>query len=251
MRQASPAQPQTFVQENPPTAALTAQPEPARVATPAPAKSANAFSALLDLLGNPAMQKQTLMSAKVRLDGQYSVFSKSLNLPPEQVEQFKNLIIEKQMVGFDSMVVARQNGIEPGSDPQAFFRVVGESQQAVDAQIATLLGAEGFGRFLQYQETIPARNTSSLLEQALSYTAAPLTHDQTNRVVQVLTQHGTTPFPASNPFAVLNSDLGIIQLSEKGLGELRGFLSTPQLEILQAKVREHEELLQARARMSQ
>lgn len=248
----APANPQLSSSEVPHAPAPGLQPEPTHVASsPAPAKLGNAFSALLDFLGNPAMQKQTLMSAKVRLDGQYGAFFKSLNLSSEQVEQFKNLIIEKQMVGFDSMMVARQNGIEPVSDPQAFFRVVGESQQAVDAQIATLLGPEGFSRFQQYQETIPARNTTNLLEQALSYTTTPLTTDQTNRLIQVLTQNGTTPFPASNPFAVLNSDLGIIELSEKGLGELRGILSAPQLQVLQSKVREHDELLHARARMSQ
>jgi len=250
-RLAASAHPQAPKPEATPAAAPAAQPEPARAATPAPAKPVNAFSALLDFLGNPAMQKQTLMSAKVRLDGQYSAFFKNSNLAPDQIEQFKNLIIEKQMVGFDSMVVARQNGIEPGSDPQSFFRVVGESQQAVDSQIAALLGAEGFTRFQQYQETIPARNTSVLLEQALSYSPNPLTSDQTSRVVQILAQHGTTPFPASNPFAVLNSDLGIIQLSAKGLEEVRGILSAPQVQVLQAKVQEHGELLQARARMSQ
>lgn len=250
-RPATPVPSAALVPENQPAAVATTQTEPAHVATAAaPTKPASGFSALLDLLANPAMQKQTLMSAKVRLDGQYGAFFKGLSLGPDQVEQFKNLLLEKQMVGFDSMAVARQNGLDPGSDPQSFFRVVMEAQQTVDGQIATLLGADGFSRFQQYQETIPARNTSSLLEQALSYTASPLTGDQTNRVVQVLTQHGTTPFPASNPFAVLNSDLGIIQLNEKGLAELRGVLSVPQLQVLQAKVQEHEQLLQARERMA-
>lgn len=250
-RATAPATAPQAAPEVPPAVAPPPQAEPARVATQTPAKPANALSVLLDLLGNPAMQKQTLMSAKVRLDGQYSAFFKSTNLAPEQIEQFKNLLIEKQMVGFDSMVVARQNGIDPAGDPQSFFQVVAASQQAVDAQIATLLGPDGFGRFQQYQETIPARNTSSLLEQALSYTPAPLSDEQTSRVIQILTQHGTTPFPASNPFAVLNSDLGVIQLDDKGLAELRGVLSSPQLQVLQAKVQEHDQLLQARARMSQ
>jgi hypothetical protein len=253
-RPGTPTPSTALVPQNPSVAAPASQPEPVRVATTAPAtapaKPATGFGALMEVIGNPAIQKQTLMSAKVRLDGQYGAFFKSANLTPEQVEQFKNLIIEKQMVGFDSMTVARQNGIEPGSDPQSFFRVVMEAQHTVDAQIATLLGADAFSRFQQFQETIPARNTSTLLEQALSYTATPLTNEQTYSVVKVLTQYGTTPLPASNPFSVLNSDLGIIQLNEKGLTELQGVLSAPQVQVLQAKMQEHQQLLLARESMA-
>lgn len=241
------------IKEEPSDATPTTKPEPTHSATTvpaAPAKPANGFAALMDMLGNPAIQKQALMSAKVRLDGQYAAFFKNVGLTSDQVEQFKNLIIEKQMVGFDSMTVARQNGIDPGTDPQSFFRAVMEAEQTVDAQIATLLGADGFSRFQQYQETIPARNTSALLEQALSYTVTPLTSEQTNRVIQILTQYGTSPLPVNNPFSVLNSDLGIIQLNEKGLGELQGILSALQIQVLQAKVQEHEQLLLARSRMA-
>ena len=248
-----PAKRETAVPANSPADPSAPQPEPARAASATstgPAKPANAFAALMDLLGNPAMQKQTLMSAKVRLDGQYSAFFKSLNLTPEQTDQFKNLNLEKQMVGFDSMTVARQNGIEIGNDPQGFFRVVMEAQQTVDGQFAALLGTDGFKRFQEYQETIPARNTSSLLGQALSYTSAPLTEEQANRVIQILTQQGTPPFPWSNPFAVMNGDLGIVQLNEQGLTQIQAILSPLQVRALQAKVQEHQQLLQARERVA-
>jgi len=195
------------------------------------------------------MQKQNQILAKLRLDGQYAALFKSLNLTPDQVDQFKNLLVEKSMVGFDSMSAAQQQGIDPHSDPRGFFQAVAEAEKTVDAQISTLLGADGFNQFQQYQETVPARNTSNLLTQALSYTATPLTETQAATVIQVLTQYGTPPLPPSNPFAVLNGDLGMTKLSEQGLAQLQGTLSAPQIQALQEKIQQQSQLLEARKRM--
>jgi RNA polymerase sigma factor (sigma-70 family) len=230
------------------------QTQPDRVAanhatTVPPAQPNNPFSALMDLLSNSAMQKQTEVAAKVRLDGQYSALFKSLNLTPPQIDQFKNLLVEKQMVGFDSMSAAHQHGINPSSDPQGFFQAVMDAEKTVDAQISALLGADGYQQFQKYQESVPARNTSNLLSLALSYTSEPLTETKTNAVIQILTQHGTPPLPPGNPFAVLNGDLGIIKLNEQGLAQIQGILSPPQVQTLQTKMQEQLQLLQARERM--
>ncbi len=209
----------------------------------------NTFSALLNLLDNPIMQKQTEILAKMRLDSQYSAFFKNLNLTPAQVDQFKNLMVEKEMVGFDSMSAAHQQGIDGNSDPKAFFQVVAQAEKAVDDQVAALLGPSGYGQYQQYQQTIPARNTSNLLSQALSYTSTPLTDAQADGVIRVLTQYGTPPLPPGNPFAVLNGDLGVIKLNEQGLAQIQGILSAPQVQVLQGKMQDQLQLLQTRARM--
>jgi RNA polymerase sigma factor (sigma-70 family) len=219
----------------------------AAATTAGPQKSA--FSALLALLNNPAMQMQTEILAKMRLDGQYAAFFKNLNLTPGQIDQFKNLMVEKQMVGFDSMSVAHQQGIDGSKDPQAFFQVVAQAEKTVDDQVAALLGADGYSQFQQYQQTIPARNTSNLLSQALSYTSAPLTDAQADGVIKVLTQYGTPPLPPDNPFAVLNGDLGIIKLNDEGLTQIQAILSAPQIQALQGKMQDQLQLLQTRKRM--
>ena len=181
------------------------------------------------------MQKQNQILAKLRLDGQYAALFKSLGLAPSQIDQFKDLLVEKSMVGFDSMSAANQQGIDAKSNPQAFFQAVFAAEKTVDTQISDLLGPDGYGQFQQYQATIPARNTSNLLSQALSYTATPLTETQAASVIQVLTQYGTPPLPPGNPFAVLNGDLGITKLSDQGLAQVQGILSAPQVQALQEK----------------
>ncbi len=99
-------------------------PPQAERAPPPAGRPASAFSALLALLDNPAMQKQNAIMAKVRLDGQYAALFKSLGLAPDQVDQFKDLLVEKAMVGFDSMSAANQQGIDAKSNPRAFFQAV-------------------------------------------------------------------------------------------------------------------------------
>jgi hypothetical protein len=207
------------------------------------------LSAFLDMLNNPAVQRQNEILAKMRLNGQYAALFKSLNLTPDQIGQFKDLLVEKEMVGFDSMSAARQQGIDAGSDPQGFFQAVAAAEKTVDAQISGLLGADGFNQFQQYQATIPARNTSSLLSQALSYTSTPLTDAQTGSVIQILTQDGTPALPPSNPFAVLNGDLGVVKLDEQGLAQIQGVLSAPQVQALQETIQQQSQLLEVRKRM--
>jgi len=207
------------------------------------------FAFVMDLLSNPGIQKQNEIMATLRLDGQYAALFKNLNLTPDQIDQFKHLMVEKLMVGFDSMAVAHQQGIDPGNNPGGFFQAVAAAEKTVDSQISTLLGPDGFGQFEQYQQTVPARNTSNLLTQALSYTSAPLTEAQASGVIQILTQYGTPPLPPGNPFSVLNGDLGVIKLNSEGLAQMQGILSPPQLQALQAKMQQQTQLLQVRERM--
>ncbi len=231
----------------PATAGASAN-RPAQNGGPGPAAGAShrGCAAQLPMLTTPAMQRPREITSKVRLDGQYAALFTALNLPPVQVDQFKNLLVEKEMVGFDSMAAAKEQGIDPKTDPRGFFMAVMSAEKTVDTQISSLLGTDGFSQFQQYQQTVPARNTTNLLTQALSYTATPLTDAQNASVVQALTQYGAPALPPSNPFASLNGDLGIVTLSEQGLAQIQGILSPPQVAALQEKIQQQQLLLQAR-----
>jgi RNA polymerase sigma factor (sigma-70 family) len=231
-----------------------APPAPSQNSSPSAAvvaakPSPSPFSALAEMLNNPVFQRQTELSAKARLDLQYAALFKRLGLSPEQVTQFKDLLVEKEMVGFDSMSAAHQQGIDPGTDPQGFFRAVSTAEKTVDAQISALLGANNYEQFQHYQETVPARNTTNLLSMALSYSSTPLTPAQSEAVIQSLVKYGTPPLPPGNPFAVLNGDLGIVQLNPQGISALQGVLSPSQIDVLETKIQEQQQLLQARQHM--
>ena len=227
-----------------PSAAVLPRANPGKAASPA-----NPFDAVVRMLSDPRLQKMTALATKIRLDGQFGDLFKSLNLSPDQLNQFKNLLVEKQMVAFDSITVARDQGIDPRSDPKSFFQAVAAGQKTVDDQITTLLGADGDAQFQQYEKSIPARNTSSLLKQSLSYTSTPLTDDQSNSLVQILTQYAPSPLPAGNPFAVLNGDLGITVLNPQTLAQVQGVLSESQVNALKSTIQSQRQLFQARKQM--
>jgi len=204
------------------------------------------LAGFLRMLSDPRFQRMTSLQTKIRLDGQYGALFKTLNLSPQQLDQFKSLLVEKQMVAFDSMSAAQEQGIDMKSDPKDFFMAVAAGQKSVEAQISDLLGADNYNQFQQYQQTIPARNTANLLQQSLSYTSTPLTPEQSTGLVQILTQYAAPPLPASNPFAVLNSDLGVVKLGDQAIAQIQGLLSDPQIQALKADVQQQRQLFQAR-----
>jgi hypothetical protein len=172
-----------------------------------------------------------------------------MNLTPDQLDQFKNLLVEKQMVAFDSISAASEQGIDPYTDFKGFFQVIAGAEKSVDGQMATLLGDTWYNQFIDYQKTIPARNTINLLSQALSFTSAPLSGDQASRLVQTLTETGAPALPPNNPFAVLNSDLGVVKLSDQGRLQLQEILTPAQLRVLDEKIQQQAQLLEVRSRM--
>jgi len=209
----------------------------------------NPLAPVLAILSNPGIQAQASIQTKIRLDTQFATFFKKLSLPPETLDQFKNLIVEKQMVAYDSISVANDQGINPFADAQGFMQVVMASEKNVDGQIATLLGESGFKQFLDYQNTVPARNTVAIFGQALSFTSAPLSEPLSEQVVNVLTEHGTPGMPPSNPFAILNADMGVVKLSDRGRAQLQEMLTPAQMRVLEEKVQQQAQLLEARSRI--
>ncbi len=146
------------------------------------------FNFFGQLMQNPEAQKLMALQAKAQLDARYGALFKSLNLTPEQLDQFKNLLVEKQQAMMDAMQAAREQGLDPRTDAAGFKAAIAAAQQTVDAQIAQSLGDAGYQQYQQYQQTLPERNTVNQLATSLSYTQTPLTTDQQNAMVQVLAQ---------------------------------------------------------------
>src|SRR5882724_3825896 len=117
----------------------------------------------------------------------------------------------------------------------------------VDAQIGSVLGADGFSQFQQYVRTVPSVTTTGRLKQSLSYTATPLTDAQAAGVTQILTEHA--PIAAPNPFAVLNGDLGVTTFTPEARAQAQGILLPAQLQALQDQIKQQEQLFEARKQM--
>ncbi|HVW22648.1 MAG TPA: hypothetical protein VHC86_15640 [Opitutaceae bacterium] len=141
------------------------------------------------LANNPEFQKLQSIQLKAQLDQRYAALFKTLNLSPEQLDQFKTLLVQRQQAQQDAMQAAFQQGLNPRQDRQAFEQAIADAQTSVDQQIQSLLGDSGYPQYQQYQQTMPERNTVSQVQQALSYSGAPLSDDQANQLVALLAQN--------------------------------------------------------------
>jgi hypothetical protein len=143
---------------------------------------------MMALMDRPEIQKLMALQQKAQLDSRYAALFKSLNLSPEQLDKFKNLLVEKQTALQDVLAAARTQGIDPRSDPEGFRKMITDTQAEADANIKAALGDAAFTQYQNYQQTLPQRTLVSQLQQSLSYTGAPLSDTQAEQMVGILAQ---------------------------------------------------------------
>jgi len=199
---------------------------------------------LAALTSNPEFQRLAGIQLRAQVDRTYGPLFKSLNLSPQQLQQFQSLLAEKQQALGDVLAAARAQGVTPQSDPAALKQMIVQAQNQVDTSIQQTLGDAGFQQYQQYQQTLPERNTVNAVAQQLSYTQTPLTDDQTNQLVALLAQ--TQPQTAGNGTAgtgTSDGGLNVRQLLAGGgtapvtndaITLAAGVLSGPQVQALQA-----------------
>lgn len=146
------------------------------------------FGNIMSALQKPEIQRLIATQQKAQLDNRYAALFKSLNLSPEALEKFKNLLVERQTSMMDVMTAAREQGVNPRTDPKGFQQLVAGTQAEIDASIKAAVGDTAYNQYKNYEQTIPQRATTDQLAQRLSYTATPLTADQSASMLQILSQ---------------------------------------------------------------
>lgn len=192
---------------------------------------------------SPAFQNLRAIQARTLLDRRYGALFKTLALTPAQLNQFKNLLIEKQQSARDALVAATSNGMfgvsadsatVTGIHPQAnpIGLALANAVGPIDQQIQSLLGDSGFGELQQYEQTLPERSSVTLLGQSLSYTSTPLTDEQANQMIQMLAQYA----PGGNRHDV-SSDGPLVsnqsaEITDQEILQAQTILSQQQMEAL-------------------
>jgi hypothetical protein len=193
----------------------------------------------LAVMNDPKVQKLMAIQQKGLLDAHYAALFKSLNLSPQQLDQFKDLLVQKQQALMDAITAAREQGINPRTDPTAFNEAISDAQASVDSQIQAALGDAGFAQYQQYVQTLPDRNTVNQLQQALSYTGTPLSDDQASQMIQLLAStsqrsgNGAVGTGGGGPGAILGGGNQTARISDEAVTQASGVLSAPQIQALQ------------------
>lgn len=198
--------------------------------------------AFAELRDNPEFVKLMTTEQKAALDLRYAALFKNLHLTPAQIDQFKNLLVEKQSAFMDVMMAARDQGINP-RDPDGrkqLGQLVQQAQTQVDSQIQQTLGDEAFNQYKSYEQTLPQRNTVNQLAQSLSYTNAPLQDYQTEQLINILAANsgnggaGRVNASTFNGIGAINAIIGggSVRVTDAAITQAQTILSPPQVDAL-------------------
>ena len=198
-----------------------AQMEQSVAAGPRPAPAERRGFSRAALMDNPEIQRLMMMQRKASLDNRYAALFKSLNLPPDQLERFKELLVERLNVRSDVMSAARSQGLNFREDREAIDALVAQSEAEMDNNLRAALGESVYSQWKDYERTLPQRNTVDRLEQRLSYTSTPLSQEQAAAMLQILDRSGASANPRRG--AMVN---------DTAVEQARGVLAAPQLDAL-------------------
>jgi hypothetical protein len=210
--------------------------------------------AFQSMMNDPKVAQLMNNREKLMLDSSYAALFKSLtqgangtNMTPEQLDAFKNLLVEKQNTLRDVMMTARAQGITDRSEINQLEKT---AQADVDAQLQSTLGDAGYQQYQEYEKTLPQRNLVNQLSQSLSYTSTPLNDSQSQQLIQILADNSKSP---SN--SQIRNALGFgggpggfgggVTISDAAVTQAQNVLSPAQLQaltILQAQQKAQQAL---------
>jgi hypothetical protein len=232
-------------------------------------KADQKFDAMRDLLAKPEVQSLVQLQQRGQIETRYAALFRNLNLPPDQIAKLTGLLAERTASLLDVSAVARDQGIDPRSNPAAFQQMIAATQDEINRSIRSLIGDSGFEQLSGYERTFAQRNTVSDLQERLSYTSAPLTSSQADQLTQILatnplvlparvpTNAGATPKPPARA-ADLSGALGSLLaggadagratslISPAAVAQAQSVLSPPQLTVLQQLQQQQQAQIQLR-----
>ena len=153
------------------------------------------IAAVRDLMAKPEVQALLSVQQKAAIDTRYAAMFQSMNLQPEQVDKLKSLLAERQTTLQDVRNAAREQGIDPRTDPEGFRKLMADAQNDINRGIKSVIGDAGLAQLQNYDQTMPQRNVVNQLQQRLNSTNTPLTPSQSDQLVQILAANS----PARNP----------------------------------------------------
>jgi len=179
-----------------------------------PVAEGNAF-----LAAHPEVKQALVERAKARVAARFHSLYQALGLTPPQIEHFENLLIEREGVTF------------PTDEGELILRPgTGLSNNEVEDRMHELLGDSGYQQYQEVAQMVPARALATQLASALYFTDTPLTAQQAERIVQIVTNGKVGPAntrPGQYDWdAIIRNSQGV--LSDPQLAALEGMQEQDQ-----------------------
>lgn len=145
------------------------------------------YEARQRMRADPAFQQLSIRATRAATRIDYAPFFRSLNLTPDQIEVFEDLMVDRAWGGIDISGARLDLGLQH-NDPA----VLQESQRQdrdFQARMREHLGDTVAEAFLQYESDAPLRNLASNLAGSVYHTESPLTDTQAKQLSQIVGRH--------------------------------------------------------------
>ncbi|HXC02354.1 MAG TPA: sigma-70 family RNA polymerase sigma factor [Opitutaceae bacterium] len=188
-----------------------------------------------------AYRASIIALAKSRLDLFYGPLFKTLNLPATRLDQFKDLLIKKQMVDIEvneamQTTGVRQEGLPSTELKKLFHQSMVTNERDVENEIKAVLTAPEYGQYLGYGEDLMPWIAVNALARTLQSAATPLADEQTSQLVVLLRESQpklNVPFSLSILFGSgLFPTTHANPITAEVLAQAGAVLSVPQMEAL-------------------
>jgi len=208
---------------------------------PEPSPAESLMTAIGGMLKEPAMKDALRAQQKALLANTHGTLLNYLQLPPEKLEAFKELQVERNMALMDASLGAFGGGASADKQADAALRIK-ELNDDYNNKIRTLLGEEDYAVYEEYEKTQPERMQVDAFKQTLG-SDNQLTEEQEHELIVAMHEERSS-FSSSSSIgqdgnfdpSQLTAEFMTEQMSELGRLEQRyterakGILSEPQFQ---------------------
>lgn len=137
--------------------------------------------------------RSTAAGNRAKITQEYYALLSNLELPAEKREALITLLVDIRESGADSAAASAGIGVDVTADPAGFNRSVKALRAQLVGEIDTLLGPDGFHRYLEFEEELKAKSYAIVLEGKLRNTSSPLTTEQAAELTRIIQQRAFDP----------------------------------------------------------
>lgn len=143
--------------------------------------------AMAKLLANPEIKKMIAQQQRVLLDPLYGPLFKELGLSPEQIQQFKELLLAQQMKGVEQ-AGALLGAVTTEQDRAERAQMLADLDRQNEEAIKAFLGEEGYPQYQHYRETLGDRMQLNQFHLQLAGGEHPLDSEQQAQLLHIMNE---------------------------------------------------------------
>jgi len=159
-----------------------------QLAVPDAGKSKGFFGDFLSkMMDDPDMKKMMRQQQGAMMDMMYGGLFKELRLTPDEIDKFKELLLDRQMKAVEAGGAFMQLQSED-NDKTAAISELAEQQKEFDEQVKAFLGDARYTQYKDYNETMTERMTLNQCSKQIAGGRNPLNADQTSQLLEIMKQ---------------------------------------------------------------